>query len=550
MRARVALLALVIAGCERAPAPPPPPSCEEVGTAIEAATAPDRHLLGHASPYPADASLRDRAEELARSQRARRAAAWDALARVLRPVELTEPTPAEGARVPRFRTWYDSEDFARLFRHAYEVMGPAGRASRARFDEAALDAAMGWNVDLVTTLPTWPASRWAEYVAALEDDAAVAGIGGVRRIALSPDAARHVMTSYPEVLRCLDEGAPPALAGVPADTTQRLAREAISIERCGARTIGPFSVARGGTLRARLDGEQLEGAELVVGSCTGTTECEVEGPGSFFVTVSADEEGLDAIVDVERTEPAMPLTACLDGPFPLASATVALEWRRVEPERPLAVYDTSAQGLARRLAEGEDATWGAGDATAEPGDDVIYTMRLPTGAVFRLAGMHVRTRELDHWLNITMWWSDRPDEDFGADRPDAIRALGGPWSSYKMCVAVEFDERDPDPRGGLDGSLGAALSAVHTGEGGPSWCSNPYIDAGPGLVRSNCVGCHQHAMSGVRPSDVARDERMFPEHGRALVRDNFPADQFWGLDGGDDLAAVIAETVSYWDAQE
>jgi hypothetical protein len=30
------------------------------------------------------------------------------------------------------------------------------------------------------------------------------------------------------------------------------------------------------------------------------------------------------------------------------------------------------------------------------------------------------------------------------------------------------------------------------------------------------------------------------------VRNNYPADGFWGLDGGDHLASVFAETVEYW----
>ena len=95
-------------------------------------------------------------------------------------------------------------------------------------------------------------------------------------------------------------------------------------------------------------------------------------------------------------------------------------------------------------------------------------MRLAAGSRFRLAGMHIRTRELDHWLNITLWWSPTPDTDFGADRPAAVRSLGGPWSSYKMCVATDYDEHDPDPTGGFSQSapsLGAALRAVHERDG-------------------------------------------------------------------------------------
>ncbi len=91
----------------------------------------------------------------------------------------------------------------------------------------------------------------------------------------------------------------------------------------------------------------------------------------------------------------------------------------------------------------------------------------------------------------------------------------------------------------------STLAATHDGHA--SWCSNPYIDAAPGLVRTNCVGCHQHGMSGVRPGEVVMDGVRFPANGRLFVRNNFPADQFWGLDAGDELESTIANTVAYWD---
>ena len=186
---------------------------------------------------------------------------------------------------------------------------------------------------------------------------------------------------------------------------------------------------------------------------------------------------------------------------------------------------------------------------AEPGSDAIYTQRLESGATFVLAGLHIRTRELPLGMNITLWWSDAPDTDFGADRPASIAALGGAWTHYKMCVAVEHAELDDDPEGGFGSdapSLGAALAAVHEGRGGPTWCSNPYIDAAPGLAVGNCVGCHQHGMSGIRPGEVATDEARFPSNGRLPARNNYPADGSWALDAGDDLAARMNEIVQFF----
>ena len=85
------------------------------------------------------------------------------------------------------------------------------------------------------------------------------------------------------------------------------------------------------------------------------------------------------------------------------------------------------------------------------------------GTRFRMPAMHLVTKELREWLWITIWWSDKPDEDFGADRPDEITKLGGPWRNYKMNVVVSYEEKDPDPRGGFDGSLGDALAATYDG---------------------------------------------------------------------------------------
>jgi hypothetical protein len=555
-RAAVALVALVASACGQDP--PAPAACEGVGSQAMSASAEGRWLLGLASRYPADTALGARADEIHRSQRARRAVAWEAVARTLAPVPLAHPTGVADATVPRFQTWYDRADVSRTFQRLYGGLDRQARDARARFTDGALDEAFGFNVGFVNTLPEWSAARLDAYATSLDNAAAVAGVSGVLRIALSPDAVRHLITSYPEILRCIASGAPPSFADGPA-ASQQVAREPVALPRCGARVLGPYFVASGGDLTARLTGA-APGAELSVldgvtptaaARCTApaATGCAITGPGLFMVRVTARGEAASGVLDVRYTPPTTDVAACLHGVFPPAAATVALEWRRTDLGMPLPTYDTSAAGIARRLAPGADATWGTGDGTAEPGPGEAYTMRLAAGSSFRLAGMHIRTRELSHWLNITLWWSPRPDEDFGADRPASVRALGGPWSSYKMCVATDFDEQDPDPAGGFAQdapSLGAALRAVHEGQGGPSWCSNPYIDGAPGLVRSNCVGCHQHAMSGVLPEEVQTNHDHYPANGRAQVRNNQPADGFWGIDGGDHIGAVFAETVEYW----
>lgn len=552
--AALALAGVALAACGPEPTPPP---CEGVSTG--AASAPDRRLLGIASDYPADASLEARLVELASSQRERRRVAWEAAARVLAPVALAEPTPLGEASVPRFRTFYDRDDFARIFQHLYGGLTPAERSAGARFSTADVDAAFVYDVDFLDTLGTWTPERWASYVASFDTTQAVASIGGVRRIATSPGMTRHLVNSYPEIVRCLAEGAPPP--EIPAEArTDSLLHRALALESCGAATLGPFSVERFARIEVALSSDPSASAplsaqlELFEGStldeatsiCVDASTCAAEGPGSFFVRVSSERAGL-VVADVTRTTTA-PAVACLDGALPLDAVSVAAEWRRLDPSLPFPIYDTSAARLREVLAEAEP-TWGMGEGTATPGPDEIYTQRLPDGETYVLAGLHVRTRELPLGLDLTLWWSSRPDEDFGADRPEAIRRLGGPWSHYDMCVAVEHTELDPLAGGGFEDdapSLAAALEAVSEGRGGPTWCSNPYIDGAAGLARGNCVGCHQHAMSGVRPGEVATDPLRYPSSGRLPARNNYPSDGFWGLDAGDTLAAVVQQAIDYW----
>ena len=274
----------------------------------------------------------------------------------------------------------------------------------------------------------------------------------------------------PEIVHCFREGSPPAFVDGPV-APQRLAQEALMLESCGAHIVGPYYVATGGTIRATVEGagaafvtvHLLAGATLPLAEerCVGPADlgCEGQGPSPFYVQVSAGGRAFTGRLDVTYAAPDVDFAPCLDGIFPLASATVAAQWQRVELG-PLPTFDTSGPALAAHLAVGADATWGEGEGTADPGPEEIYTLRVPSGGTFRLAGMHIRTRELDHWVNITMWWSPRPSETFGADRPVS---LTGVWSHYAMCVAIDDLERDPDPSGGFADSaptLAEALRAV------------------------------------------------------------------------------------------
>jgi hypothetical protein len=156
------------------------------------------------------------------------------------------------------------------------------------------------------------------------------------------------------------------------------------------------------------------------------------------------------------------------------------------------------------------------------------TVKLSDETGFSLVGLHLMTKELRHWVWVTVWWSpsDKANDDFGQDRPEEITKLGGPWGNYKMCVVTDFEEKDPAPRGGFEGTLGDSLAAVH---GKATWCSNGFIEKGAHNAQTNCIGCHQHAGDLATLDKVLVDTAKFPEQGRTQVRKGFPMDYSWAV---------------------
>ncbi len=558
-----ALVCAWAAACES-----PPGAIEQcdVATASRRVQAADRKIIGAGADYPADGTLRGREDQLGRSQFARRAAAWEVVARTLTPVALAEQPPAEViGDVPLWQTWYGRDDISRLFRHLYEDLGTEGRKSRERFSEQAIDDAFGWNVRAVDELPNWPEDRWREYLEAITSDTEVAGVGGIGVVSFSPGATRHLLQSYSEILDCLEGGPPPAFGEGAPGGTRRMLREQVQLARCSQRTFGPFSVAGGETLRAAVEGA---GAEVVVRASESSVEqcrsvggdpCEVAGPGLFYVSVTSGVDVLSGALTIDYAEAEPTWAACLAGAFPLDAVVVKASWRRAQFGLLLPTWETSGAALDEILSpsdwewDGGRGVWGAGHGQADPGPEQIYTLQTHGGSVYRLAGLHIMSKELDQWIWITLWWSPEPDVDFGADRPAAIAALGEPWRNYKMCVVTAFDERDPDREGGFGSSapsLATALVASGWGEGGPTWCSNPYIERGEGNADTNCIGCHQHGGVDVRAEEILSNEADFPSRGRVQIRNNFPTDFSWAVTSADRLGVMFANVVEYYDSFE
>ena len=539
---RRTLLLLLLIGCSD------PPDKTAACPFQSAATIQDRKVIGAVAPYAADYGLDE--EALRVSIAARRQAAWKVVEKVVAPVPLAD-LPNE--TIAAWHTWFTREDFDRVFKKTYRDLGPAGRAARAPID---VDAGFAWNNTALDELSDWPEQRYNDYLAAVDTPEKANGIGGISRVGYSSGAMKHLLASYNKQYECRVAAAPdPFVAQDVKPGVATTAVEQVAVDSCAWKVLGPF-MAGAGTVKvtARGDGD----ADLYVRkgsaptpdehdckSAGGTSEetCSVDGDGAVFVAVfGAKTSTLDVSIEYVSADVAQP--TCLDGEMPRDAVLIKADWHRKLPGENLPVFDTSASRLREHLAGFAD--WAEGDGSTNPSSDEIYTLQLPNGNEFRLPALHIMTKELDHWLWITLWYSPTPDTDFGADRPTT---LPGPWKNYKMCVASSYLEGDADPRGGQAGSLGDALAAVNRGVGSPTWCSNPYLERGAGNAATNCIGCHQHGGTMLTPEDILATE---PHHGSTRVRNNFFTDYLWAIKGGqgEDLSSLVQAEVDYWDAND
>lgn len=429
----------------------------------------ERRAIGAAVPYEPDLELRARLGELASSQKARRQAAWKAVAKILKPVKLADERIAvngEAPSVPLFRTWYGKDDFERMFGKMYSELTPEERRARRPFTQKEIQAIFDWNA---RSLGSATEEDYFARIKLLDGGQGIDGLGGNHRVSYSPGLVGHVIGEYGNLFSCLEK-----LEGIKAD----------------------------------------------------------------------DEPPSDTN-----------FAPCMGREFPEDAALVKMSWYRAsfgQERLPLPVYDTSASTLAKKISgESDQGGWGKGVSKADPEDATIYTVQMSDGTKFRMPALHLVTKELRDWFWITLWWSPNPDEDFGADRPDEIKALGGPWAHYKMHVSVAFEENDPDPRGGYEGSLGEALAATYGGVGGPSWVSNPYVERGAHNAQTNCIGCHQHGGTRESSESILASPEKFPHAGRTKVRKNFPMDYLFALTSAPErLAGIVEDQVRHYDALE
>ncbi len=241
-------------------------------------------------------------------------------------------------------------------------------------------------------------------------------------------------------------------------------------------------------------------------------------------------------------------TACFDSEFEANSVLVKAQWQRADFDRTTPAFDTDADTLRARLAQ--TAQWPTdGDRQRRPDPSDIFTIQLRGGETYRLVGLHIMTKELRHWQWITLWWSDKPNQDFGADRPHSFSdSLPSVWNHYKMCVVGSFEEKDREAAARFTDLPTLAAAIDTTGKNGEhTWCSNPYIEHGRNNAGTNCIGCHQHGGSTVDLDKVLEDDALFPDRGRQKLRELFPTDYLYSFNRVDDFAHMLADEVSFFD---
>lgn len=469
---------------------------------------------------------------------------WDSEAETCAPTcdNLRLADGAEIPKIPRWSTWYGVEDINNIFQNGYALLSEEDKRQRRHLTDAEIGEAFMLNNTAVERSSRWPLRRYTSAVDDLfgcnipevdgesEDDYAArcaqarqsqfsggaAAGGGIARMVYSPAMVLHMMRNYPELLACRDDK--------------------LSNTWCG-------------------DGEPCDEPADNFSTCF-QTEFPADA-GNPWAELDPNEVGAIA-------------------GLPDAGGTVLIKatWARVGFGFELPAYDTDAESLQDLLAPTSLAKWSdegdrsydSTDPNVFPTADDIYTIESRNGARYRLTGLHVMTKELRHWLWVSLWWSDKPNEDFGADRPAYFDELPTAWSNYKMCAVVDYFESDEEAAERFADlpSLQAAISATNSEQGAPSWCSNPYIEEGPGNARTNCIGCHQHAGTRFDENgdnfvleEIIRNESLeysatnrYPANGRLKRRTHFATDYSWAFSRMDDLTELVRTEIEFHGAQD
>jgi hypothetical protein len=498
-----------------------PLSCKKRQDAHTKASPVNRKLLGVGQPYHPPKDILD--EPLDKSMAKRRQAAWAIIEQVVEEIEVGQTQDEfrpESNLLPLWNTWYEGHEINWMMLTLYDELKDQ---DRIQFDEAGAPKTVGSGSgadfcpeDLLTIFDRhekkdisvrFDEDRYLRRLRQFRNRSEVRGISGTGITLFSPAIFSHYLANYRQVFQC-DRLIPDLNRDTPPPTSK-------NFTHCFKSEFPGVQVAPAGVLSE-------SNSEPEVGRSRYPSTC-----GSRQV----------------------PQKGLIREKFGTAVA-IKTAWQLVEDNSEIAVFDTSARGLKDSFDSGH---WQAHQykKASEISDEEIYTIRTSPEIEssrktdYQLTALHIITKDLRDWMWITLWWSPEPDTDFGADRPDHWPETS-PWRQYKMCVVSDYREQDPSPEAELtEPTLRNAVAMVHERMKPHTWCSNPYIEQGLGNARTNCIGCHQHAGTGVLSENVYLDDpedpengarrRLFPDGGRAKIRKNFPGEYMWSFSDSPDF---------------
>jgi hypothetical protein len=191
-KTRALAIALVVAACGSSDA-------ESVDTVEQGASPIDRMLVGQAASYPADATLRGRLADIDDSEKLRREIAWKTVAKVVAPVTIAGKPYA---KLPRFQTWYTSDDFLPMFDRLFGALPASQKIARAPFSERAIDEVFPWNATRAPSLASFTEERLEARKRELASGRGLRSLGKGARTLMSPAYVAHLFRSYSRVLEC------------------------------------------------------------------------------------------------------------------------------------------------------------------------------------------------------------------------------------------------------------------------------------------------------------------------------------------------------------
>jgi hypothetical protein len=244
----------------------------------------------------------------------------------------------------------------------------------------------------------------------------------------------------------------------------------------------------------------------------------------------------------QQPQSEMNFTLCFESEFPKDAVAIKTNWERMGFGFQVSAFDSDANQLAASFRTGE---WGQSLRKSDPDAESIIEMETGDGSKFRLSALHVMTKESRDWHWISLWWSDRPNEDFGADRPKLVEQ----WNNYKMCNTLTFDATHQQFEDLQQfQSLKAAFEVIAENLPGKSWCSNPFLEQGHDNFKTNCIGCHQHGGSLLSNEDILARGAVDGQFALTKVRRNFPADYAWSWNRNpENISQFVIQQISYFD---